>query len=125
MNYIPGFRETYDGELASIEAAAESVAAYVQRETAKLSRSDGSPVFGPAEHAERHAAILQAAGDQFDRAVARHLDRAARTVADLTRFTHLTEASHGVEASRWHLLGEDLDRLHRMAVAARGSWAGA
>jgi hypothetical protein len=40
------------------------------------------------------------------------------TLADLTRFTHSAAAGHGVEASRWHQLGEDLERLHRIAVTA-------
>ena len=41
------------------------------------------------------------------------------TLTDLARFTALARAGHVVAADRWHQVGDDLDRLHRMAVAAR------
>ena len=40
-------------------------------------------------------------------------------LTDLARFTALARGGHVVEADRWHQVGDDLDRLHRMAVAAR------
>jgi hypothetical protein len=43
------------------------------------------------------------------------------TLADLARFTAREATGRDVEAERWHQLGEDLKRLHRMAVEAYGS----
>jgi hypothetical protein len=37
-------------------------------------------------------------------------------LADLARFTAWERAGQDVDADRWHQLGEDLERLHRMAV---------
>jgi hypothetical protein len=47
------------------------------------------------------------------------------TLADLTRFTAWEEAGRAVEVERWYQLGEDLMRLHRMAITARGPGVGA
>ena len=43
------------------------------------------------------------------------------TLTDLAHLTARHDAGHDVGAARWHQLGKDLERLHRMAVAARGS----
>ncbi len=42
------------------------------------------------------------------------------TLADLARFAAWEHAGRDVAAARWRQLGEDLARLHRMAVAAHG-----
>ena len=43
------------------------------------------------------------------------------TLADLARFAAWEHAGRDVAAERWRQLGEDLDRLYRLAVAACGS----
>ena len=45
----------------------------------------------------------------------------AVTLADLTRLTLLADTGHPVGPDRWRQLGEDLERLHRMAITALGS----
>jgi hypothetical protein len=42
------------------------------------------------------------------------------TLGDQARLTSRAATGHEVAAERWHQLGEDLERLHRMAVSARG-----
>ena len=44
------------------------------------------------------------------------------TLTDLARLTARANTGHEVAADRWHQLGEDLERLHRMIIAARSSW---
>jgi hypothetical protein len=44
------------------------------------------------------------------------------TLTDLARLTARANTGHEVVADRWHQLGEDLERLHRMALAARAFW---
>jgi hypothetical protein len=44
------------------------------------------------------------------------------TLTDLDRLTTRVNAGHVVDAGRWHQLGEDLERLYRMAITARESW---
>ena len=40
------------------------------------------------------------------------------TLADLARFTAWEQAGREVDAARWRQLGDDLERLHRLATSA-------
>ena len=45
------------------------------------------------------------------------------TLYDLARLAARADAGHPVDARRWHRLGEDVERLHRLTIAARASWS--
>ena len=75
-SHIPGLADAYDHELGQIRTAAERAAERVERERARLTRPDGSPMFAPAELAEREAAILEAAAAEYDGATRRYVERA-------------------------------------------------
>ncbi len=65
MSYIPNFISEYGSELGQIEVASQQAAATVNREMAKLTRSDGSRVYSDQEHNERVTAILAAGAQQY------------------------------------------------------------
>jgi hypothetical protein len=46
------------------------------------------------------------------------------TLAELTRLTHVADASHPAGPDRWHQPGDDLERLQRMAFAEPRPWGG-
>jgi hypothetical protein len=85
LSYIPGFVDEYGTEVAAIERAGERLAERIEREQGKLTRGEGTPVYAPAEMAERSTAILEAAGAEFDAATQRYLTQSEREVADLEK----------------------------------------
>src|SRR4051812_45789981 len=85
LAYIPNFIDQYSTELSAIEAASERAAGTVERESAKLTRGDGTPVYTPPEHAERLQAILEAVGATYDAATARYLQQSEREVSELEK----------------------------------------
>ncbi len=74
--YISPADEHFPVHCSTIEQLAESGAQKVARERAALVRADGSAMFAPAEHAERDAAILEAAGAAYDRSTRQFLSLA-------------------------------------------------
>jgi hypothetical protein len=129
LSYIPGFTDTYSTEVAAIERAGERLVERIEREQSKLTRSDGSPVYAPAEMAERSAAILEAAGAEFDQATARYVSQAEREAADLQKklaklegsdgWERLTESQQQTAAARREFVREDVQTLPAADLAAR------
>lgn len=85
MSYIPQFHDTYESELSWLEHYAQQGAEYVAKQRVYLTRSDGSRVYGDAEHAEREAAILEKARATYDAGVARYAAKAEADATDLTK----------------------------------------
>ena len=129
MAYTPAIDEIFPTEAQRIDEAAERAAERVQRERATLVRPDGSRVFGDAEHAERDAAIVEAAGAAYDAATRRYVDQAAaereRAEAELARldgadgWERLTEAERQAAATRQPFVKEDVETLPPDEVARR------
>ena len=134
MAYIPGFLDTYEPELGQIEGAAERLAERIERERAALIRSDGSPKYAPTEMAEREAAILEAAGAEFDRLTARPAAKAEQDAADLQKrialldrdpFDSLKPEEQQRASLRREFVREDVERLpaHQLAPLIRAALA--
>lgn len=128
FSYIPGFADEYGRVVDRVESAGEQASAHVEHELRKLMRADGSPVFGPAEHRERVAAIVNAARDQFDAAAAPFLRFAEGDVADRRRqlaalgsdpLDSLTPDEQVRAAARREFVREDVERLSPGDLAGR------
>ena len=120
-SHIPNFASMYESELGQIGAAAERAAERIGRETATLTRPDGSPKFAPEEHQEQLAAIHEAVGAEYDRAVSRYAAKAeqdaeaARTKLALLDgfdpFDTLTADQKQQAATRQPFVREDCETL--------------
>ena len=129
LSYIPGFADSYGPEVGRIEHAAEQAAAYIERQRADLVRRDGTLIYSPQEHAEREAAILVQAGEQFDAATARYVAQSEREVSDLEKqltildgadgFADLSDSEKQASAQRREFLREDVERLPADDLARR------
>jgi hypothetical protein len=85
LAYIPTFIDTYESELSWVEYHAQQGAEYVEKQRASLTRSDGSRVYGDAEHAEREQAIVEKARATFDANIARYAAKAEADAADIQK----------------------------------------
>jgi hypothetical protein len=129
FSFVPGFTEEYGSAVASVEQYADRAEARIKRETAQLLRPDGSPRYTPVEHAEREAAIREAATGEFDSEVAWYLKKAQSLTDEykgkLTMLggsdplDTLTEAQRQSAASRREFVREDVERLAPTVLAAR------
>ena len=129
MTYTPAIDIEFPREAEAIEDVATRAAERVARERARLLRPDGSPVYGPAEHAERDAAILEAAAAAFDADTARYVQQAdrerERAEAELARldgadgWERLSEAERQAAATRREFVREDVEMLPPDVVAGR------
>jgi hypothetical protein len=121
LSYIPGFVDAYSTEVAAIERAGERLAERIEREQGKLTRGDGTPVYAPAEMAERQAAIVAEASAEFDQAVSRYLTQSEREVKDLEAklarlegedgWEKLSESERQTAATRREFIKEDVATL--------------
>jgi len=93
-----------------------------------LVRRDGTAIYSPQEHAEREAAILVRAGEQFDAATARYVQQSEREVADLNKSMALLDREpldtlsaddQARAAARREFVREDVERLPATALADR------
>ena len=134
MSYIPGFIDTYDHELSQIEAASERLAARIERETAKLTRSDGSRVYADQEHQEREQAILEAAGAEFGQSAARYAAKAESDATDIQKqlallerdpFDSLKPEEQQRASLQREFVSEDCERLpaHQLVPIIRAAMA--
>ena len=129
MTYTPAIDAEFPREAEAIEEAATRAAERVARERAKLLRPDGTRTYGDAEHAERDAAILEAAAAAFDADAARYLTLAdrerERAEAEFARldgadgWERLTEAERQAAATRREFVREDVERLAPAEVERR------
>lgn len=110
----------FASELSAIDEAATKAAQKVERERAKLTRSDGSPVYSPAEQAEQVKAIYAAAAAEFDQVTARYIEHADRervkaeaALAELSgdAFDRLSAPGQAKAAARREFVKEDCETL--------------
>jgi hypothetical protein len=133
MVYVPAIEEIFPTEAASIEAAAVHGTERVERERAKLIRGDGSMVYGPQEHQDREAAIIEAAVAEYDRMTARYTalaeterEKAERSLVraeGADGWEKLTDSERQVATTRQPFIREDVetdstDQIIRKARAA-------
>lgn len=127
MAYVPAVNEFFGTEVSQIEAHAERAAERVAAERAKLTRPDSSPVYGPAEQAERDAAILEVAGAALDQATARYATQAEREIEDTERklamlagadpYDRLGDTEKQAAATRQPFVKEDCETLPASELA--------
>jgi hypothetical protein len=129
FDFIRGFTEEYGSAVESVEAYAADAEERIKRETAALLRPDGTPRYTPEEHAERQAAIVEAATAEFDRLTARNVRQAEEAAAACTReltmlggsdpLDSLSDAERQQAASRREFVREDVECLPPTQLAAR------
>src|SRR3712207_7756271 len=115
--YVMAIDEVFPTQAEIIEELVESGLQKVERERAKLLRPDGSPMFAPAEHADRVTAIEEEAAASFDRSTERFLTLAeeerAKAEAALARldgadgWERLSESERQAAATRREFIKED------------------
>jgi hypothetical protein len=120
--------ESYAHEVEMLDGYAEHANARLERELRQLVRSDGSPVYAPAEMQEREQAIRAAVVAEYDRMctalIARgeqHAAEAERKMALLDRepIDMLSAEGQARAAARREFIREDVERLGGTVLADR------